>query len=116
MIEETDEKIERYARLLAELRSRGGDLWFVHTPSSGAQREYEEKYFPRERYWDLLLERTGAIGIHFEDLDYEQALYCPDEDHLDSASSEAFTRAVAKEIRRRTEYGRTPTVRESAKK
>ena len=52
---------------MAKLRARGVPVVFVRLPSDGAYYDFEQKYFPRDKTWDLLLSKTGAPGIHFED-------------------------------------------------
>lgn len=74
-----------------KIQARGGKVLFVRMPSSGPIREGEKRAFPREKYWDRLLEETGAPGIHFEDY-AELAKYdCPEWSHLRPEDARTFT-------------------------
>lgn len=76
------------------IRGRGGRVLFVRFPSTGWFREIEAKMTPRETYWDALLERTSAPGVHFEDHPELADFDCPEWSHLTAADAERFTRAL----------------------
>lgn len=84
------------------IRARGGEVVFVRFPSKGALGALERKVFPREEYWDVLLRRTGAPGIHFSDYESLQSFETPDGSHLDRRDAEAFSRALARLVREKT--------------
>jgi hypothetical protein len=89
--------LERVARAIDRLESRGGEVVLVRMPSGGLHREVERERAPRARSWDALVRATGAPAIHFEDhpdLHFE----CPDGSHLDAADVEAFTRVLAAHV------------------
>ncbi len=74
-----------------KIQERGGKVLFVRMPSTGPIREGEKQAFPREKYWDRLLEATGAPGIHYEDY-AELARYdCPEWSHLSPDDAKKFT-------------------------
>ena len=98
-----DEQIERAAAAVAKLRARGVQVVFVRAPSSGLWREVEQRAFPRAENWDVLLTRTGAPGIHFEDYPELQGLTLPEWSHLSAADAERFTEALCQILER--EYG-----------
>ncbi len=50
-----------------KIEGRGGKVIFLRTPSSGPFLMGEKMAFPREKYWEPLLMKTGRKGIHFED-------------------------------------------------
>lgn len=74
-----------------KIKARGGDVFFVRTPSSGHFLEKEEKGFPREQYWDRLLIETGCKGMHFKDFPQIDHYTCPEESHLSPADAIDFT-------------------------
>src|SRR5215469_13168180 len=82
-----DEQITRAAAAFAKLRARGVPVVFVRPPSSGEYYVYEQRVFPRAETWDLLLKRTGAGGIHFDDYPQLQGDYLPEWSHI--AASDA---------------------------
>jgi hypothetical protein len=95
-----DEQITRAAAAVAKLRSRGVPVVFVRPPSSGAYYTYEQKYFPRAETWDLLLKRTGAPGIHFDDYSQLRGYYLPEWSHIAAPDAVRFTAALVPIVER----------------
>ena len=50
-----------------KITERGGRVVFLRFPSTGGLWDIEQEDYPREGYWNRLLEETGAPGIHFAD-------------------------------------------------
>lgn len=73
------------------IRSRGGRVLFVRTPSSGPYWAGEQKAFPRHQYWDRLLATTGCPGIHFKDDPATAGFVCPEWSHLQPRDAVVFT-------------------------
>jgi len=90
-----DEQIQRAATAIAKLRARGVHVVFVRSPSAGEYYAYEQKYFPRARTWELLLKRTGAPGIHFEDYPQLQGYDLPEWSHMSASSADRYTAQLA---------------------
>ena len=78
-----------------KIRTRGGDVVFVRAPSTAIWREVENGGFPRERFWDPLLEYTNTGGVHFEDNAALQGLELPEWSHLSASEAEKYTEALA---------------------
>ncbi len=79
------------AKAVATLRARGVRVVFVRPPSDGAYYAFEQKAMPRAQTWDVLLQRTGAPGIHFEDYPQLQGYELPEWSHLTAADAARFT-------------------------
>lgn len=79
-----------------KIKSRGGQVLFVRTPSSGPFRAGERIGFPRERYWNKLLEVTGCEGIHFEDYPETANFQCPEFSHLNRNDARLYTEIFIK--------------------
>ena len=77
---------------------RGGKVIFVRTPSSGVMGEGEKKVFPREQYWNAMLQYVGAEGIHFSDNPVTAALICPEWSHLSPKDAIVYTRQLVDEL------------------
>jgi hypothetical protein len=88
------EQIDRAARAAAKLRARGVSLVFVRPPSDADFRAYENRWFPRATTWNVLLQKTGVPGIHFEDHTEMQGLHIPEWSHLAAADAERYTAAL----------------------
>lgn len=74
------------------IRARGGEVFFVRTPSSGPALMGESMGFPRERFWERLLQETGCPGLHFADYPAMAAMVCPEDSHLSPQDAVVFTR------------------------
>ena len=95
-----DTQIDRAVAAVATLRARGVQVLFVRPPSNGHYYAFESKVFPRARTWDVLLRRTGAPGIHFEDYPQLQGYTQPEWSHLSASEARRFTAALVPIIRR----------------
>ncbi len=101
------QQIDRMAKAVTKLRSRGVEVLFVRMPSDGEFLAYENQMYPRARSWDRLLAATGAPGIHFEDYPQLQGYYLPEWSHMTLAEGERFTAALY-EIVNREFWGQRP--------
>jgi hypothetical protein len=88
-------QIDRAAAAVATLRKRGVPVLFLRPPSTGPYYAMEQAVFPRARTWDVLLQRTGAPGIHFEDYPPLRGYDQPEWSHLSAAEARRFTAALA---------------------
>jgi hypothetical protein len=89
-----DAQIQRAVVAVGKLRARGVAVVFVRAPSIGPYYAAEQRDLPRARTWDLLLQRTGATGIHFEDYPQLQGYDQPEWSHLSAAEAQRFTAAL----------------------
>jgi len=83
------------------IEARGGKVIFTRTPSSGPMGEGEQAGFPREKYWDALLDYCHKTGIHFKDNPVTAALICPEWSHLSPADALVYTSELVKQLRER---------------
>jgi hypothetical protein len=95
-----DEQIKAATEAVAKLRARGVKALFIRPPSDGEYYAYEQRELPRAITWDLLLQRTGAAGIHFEDYPEMQGYELPEWSHMSAPEAERFTAAVVPIIER----------------
>lgn len=86
--------LDEVAGQVRAFRERGGRVVFLRLPSTGLLRELEGKALPRQLYWDELLARTGAPGIHFEDHPELAGFSCPEWSHLSAGDATRYTRAM----------------------
>jgi hypothetical protein len=88
-------EIERAAKVVKTLQSRGVKVLFVRTPSDGEYLAFEDKVFPRAETWDRLRAEAGAPGIHFQDYpELNQPWTLPEWSHLSHADAKRFTAAL----------------------
>jgi hypothetical protein len=95
-----DEQIKAATEAVAKLRARGVEVLFIRPPSDGEYYAYEQRELPRAITWDLLLQRTGAAGIHFEDYPEMQGYELPEWSHMSASEAERFTAAIVPIIER----------------
>lgn len=88
------QQIERAAKVVAQLRARHVDVVFVRLPTRGPYLDYENRDFPRATTWDVLLEKTGARGVHFQDYPQLQGFEIPEWSHLAAHERPRLTRAL----------------------
>lgn len=69
-------------------------------PSSGPFLDRENRLLPREKTWDLLVERTGLPAIHFEDYPELQGYELPEWSHLSESEARRFTAALVPIVER----------------
>ena len=91
---------------IATLRARGVQVLFLRAPSTGPYYAFEQHVLPRAKTWDVLLQRTGAPGIHFEDYPQLQGYNQPEWSHLSASEAQRFTAALVPIIQ--SEYWRKP--------
>lgn len=89
--EEIAKAIDEIARNVRKIRARGGDVAVVRYPFEGDYMELEGTYFPREKFWDRMIEETGCAGVNFEDYSELQGYDLPEWSHLAPREAERFT-------------------------
>lgn len=95
-----EQQIERIAVAVDKLRARGVRVVFLRPPSIGPWYELEQRVTPRDDNWDMVLQRTGLPGVHFEDHPQLQGLDLPEWSHLSHADAKRFTLALAPLVER----------------
>jgi hypothetical protein len=78
------------------IRTRGGQVIFVRTPSSGPYWMGEQHGFPRNNYWDKLIAYVKADGIYFTDYPAIAHFTCPEWSHLKPSDGVIYTTVLAK--------------------
>jgi hypothetical protein len=83
-----------------KIRSRGGEVVFTRTPSSGPMLMGETHAFPREKGWEPLLAATQCSGIHFADNPATAHLICPEWSHLSPRDAAFYTKTLIGQLPR----------------
>lgn len=94
MKKNTGDYLERIRVAVEKVQNRGGKVVFVRPPSTGKVRELENRFSPREQTWDLMLQVTGAPGIHFEDHPSLAKFDCPEWSHLTAADAVEYSKEL----------------------
>ncbi len=81
-----------------KIRSRGGDVIFTRTPSSGPFHDGEMHAFPRAAFWDRLLAATHCRGIYYADYPAMAHFVCPEWSHLTPHDAVLYTQALINQL------------------
>jgi len=98
--------------LTKKLHTKGAEVIYVQMPYEGHYAVSEIDIAPRELTWDVLLERTGALGLHFQDHEEMQGYWLPEWSHMTGEEADRFTEAfydlVQRELAARETTGGNP--------
>ena len=83
--------IEKSAEFANAIRERGGQVIFVRLPYSGAFSIGEPAGFPRDQYWQPLVDAAKAPSYHFMDHEFMQGYDLPEWSHMKQSDAYAFT-------------------------
>lgn len=84
-----------------KIKSRGGQVIFIRTPSSGPFLMAENHVYPKAQYWDRILAVTGCEGFHFGDDQATAQLQCPEFSHLSPKDAAFYTSVLAQHLRKK---------------
>jgi hypothetical protein len=90
--EKVTELIGKTRANIEKIRARGGDVAFVRFPYGDEYRTFEDKFYPRERFWDRLVAETNAAGVFWLDHPELQGYFLPEWSHIEANDAERFTR------------------------
>jgi hypothetical protein len=91
---ELTEIFESVKNATNKIKSRCGEVIFIRTPSSGGLLKNENKGYPKEKYWDRLLQVTNCQGIHFMDYPEMNHFICPEFSHLTPKDATTYTKSL----------------------
>lgn len=81
-----------------KITSRGGKVLFVRTPASSPMWDGEQQGFPRDKFWNVLLQQTNSPGIHFADYSETASFICPEWSHLSPSDAVVYTTHLVKQV------------------
>jgi hypothetical protein len=93
-LENRENQIARAVAAVEKLNARGIDVTFIRNPSEGHYDMAEPMYFPRAEAWDVLIARTGSIGIHWKDHEELQGFPLAEWSHMEVSVAERYTAAL----------------------
>ncbi len=93
-LENRNKQIERLVAAANALQERGIEVIFVRSPSEGHYAISEPMYNPRADTWDVVIERTGALGIHWQDHEELQGYRLPEWSHMSGSEADRYTKAL----------------------
>lgn len=112
ILESREKQLERAVVVAEKLRAKGAEVIWVMMPFEGHYAVAEPDRAPRELTWDILLEKTGALGLHFEDHPEMQGYDLPEWSHMSATEADRFTETfyglVQRELAARAQEEYTP--------
>jgi hypothetical protein len=79
---------------VSKIRARGGEVFFIRTPSSGPFLMGEQHAFPRGKIWDPLLTTTHSKGFYYADDPATAHFTCPEWSHLSPSDAILYTKVL----------------------
>lgn len=92
-----------YKTAFDKIRARGGTVVLVQLPVTGQYLAIEKRMFPREKYWDRLLQFTNTPGIHYADYPETARMPAIEESHLSPDNAVKYTVILVQTLSK--EYG-----------
>jgi hypothetical protein len=89
----------QYKNSIDKIKARGGKIAFIRPPSTGAVLERENRFYPRDQYWDRLIRYTESPGFYYTDHPETAHLTCPEQSHLSPGDAVIFTKALIHYLR-----------------
>jgi hypothetical protein len=80
------------------IQRRGGQVVFVRYITTEKHYELDQKYYPKQEYWDQFAKKTNAVTVHFADVPELSGFNCPDTNHLDFRDAPFYTIALGNEL------------------
>ncbi len=91
---------DQVTQAVRAIEARGGCVIVLRMPVGPAIEQVEFGAFPREQYWDPMIQKLGVPAIHYQDAPALQAFEFPDAVHADRRDKAAFTRALEAQMRK----------------
>jgi hypothetical protein len=82
---------DHYIPLFRRFKERGGKLAFVSSPVTGFYFKNDSIHYPKEKYWDRLIQETGALGYHYSNYSELKDMQPPEWSHLNRRDADTFT-------------------------
>jgi len=112
VLEARGKQLQRAIAATSRLRARGVPVIFAQMPYTGHYAISEPDIAPRALTWDPLIQRSGAIGLHFADHPEMQGYHLPEWSHMTGAEADRFTPVfyglVQRELAARAATGEQP--------
>lgn len=100
ILEARPRQLDRAVAVVEKLHKKGVVVIFAQLPYEGHYAVSEPDIAPRKLTWDPLLERSGALGLHFQEHQEMQGYWLPEWSHLSAAEADRFTAAFYNLVQR----------------
>ncbi len=93
ILEARTKQLDRAIEAVKKIQAKGAQTIFVQMPYEGHYATSEIDIAPRELTWDILIEQTGVLGLHFQDHEEMQGYRLPEWSHMTGSEADRFTEA-----------------------
>jgi len=90
--------VGEYVHAVQRIKEKGGRVIFIRHPSSDDFLDFEREHYPREQFFDRVVNETCCFGIHFEDYPEISNYSCPEWSHLTADDARDYTQKIIKII------------------
>lgn len=94
-----DAIMNHYQQLFKQFKDRGGKVAFVNGPVTGYYLKHQPVLWPREDYWDRLLNECGCPGYHYLDHPETSKMQPPEWSHLNRRDADRYTEILVEHLR-----------------
>ena len=98
---ERDVVLDRMARAVQQIKSRGGRVILIRLPVSGRERTDAMALFPRKMFWDVMVQRLDVPWLYTDDHPELAGFDLPDGEHLDGKDVPEFTHIFTRILKQR---------------
>lgn len=81
----------QYLPMFDKFKKEGGRFVFISGPESGNYKLHAPTNWPRDQYWDRLINESGGIGFHYEDFPETKNMDPPEWSHLNRKQADIYT-------------------------
>ena len=93
-----DPWIPQIGELLQEFENRGGKVILIHHEAEGPWLKNFERFLPKARVWDKLVESCKCTAYHFSDYDFMSQYNLPDWSHLSAHDAPEYTKLMVQQL------------------
>ena len=105
-------QLDRAIKAAKAIKDKGANVVFVQMPYEGHYAVSEPDIAPRDLTWDILINESGALGLHFLDHKQMQVYELPEWSHMTGEEADRFTQnfyhLVQSELARHKQAGEQP--------
>ncbi|MEM9987216.1 MAG: hypothetical protein AAF804_19145, partial [Bacteroidota bacterium] len=91
-------RIVAVGKLIKQFEERGGKVILIRHESEGPWYENFERFYPKEKVWDRIVEECGCTHYHFNDYAFMAKYELPDWSHMNATDAESYTRDMVNQL------------------
>lgn len=73
------------------IQARGGQVIFYTPPVSGELQKLYDSFYPKERYWDVLMLQLPVKALQASEIEQMHTIVLPDGSHMNKANKRAYS-------------------------